>query len=82
MVCRNEELYAEADMVYRRMTRGKRQHLSRPSETVMENRLRFFSRLMRKPLDRFVQVVLRMLPDPTWERLPGRKREFCTEVVE
>ncbi|KAK6734839.1 hypothetical protein RB195_018182 [Necator americanus] len=28
MVCHNEELYSEVDMVYRRMTRGKDQHLA------------------------------------------------------
>ncbi|KAK6763270.1 hypothetical protein RB195_023833 [Necator americanus] len=36
---------------------------------------------MRRPPDRLVQVVLRMLPNPEWKRAPGRKRRFRTGVV-
>ncbi|KAK6737062.1 hypothetical protein RB195_019640 [Necator americanus] len=81
LVCHNKELYSEVDMVYRRMTRGKRQHLARSSEVAKENRLRFFGHVMRRPTDRLAQVVLRMLPDPNWIRPPVRKRKFWTEVV-
>ncbi|KAK6763783.1 hypothetical protein RB195_024204 [Necator americanus] len=81
LVCHNKELYSEVDMVYRRMTRGKRQHLARPSEVVMGNHLRFFGHVMRRPSDRLVKVVLKMLPDPNWKRPPSRKRRFWTKVV-
>ncbi|KAK6765048.1 hypothetical protein RB195_025110 [Necator americanus] len=60
LVCYNEELCSEVDMVYRRMAYGKRQ-LVRPSEVVMENRLRFFGHVMRRPSDRLARVVLRIL---------------------
>ncbi|KAK6763497.1 hypothetical protein RB195_023992 [Necator americanus] len=76
LVCHNEELYSEVDMVCRRMTCEKRQHLGRPSEIVMENRPRFFGHVMRRPSGRLVQIVLRMLLDLNWKRLPGRKRKF------
>ncbi|KAK6746186.1 hypothetical protein RB195_012353 [Necator americanus] len=59
MVCHNEELHAEVDVMYRRMTRERRQRLSRPSEVVTANRLRFFGHFMRRCSDRLVQVVLR-----------------------
>ncbi|KAK6763936.1 hypothetical protein RB195_024321 [Necator americanus] len=67
LVCHNEELYSEVGMLYRRMTRVKRQHLVRPSEVVTEYRLRSFGLIMRRPLDHLVRVVLRMLPDANWE---------------
>ncbi|KAK6752903.1 hypothetical protein RB195_003978 [Necator americanus] len=69
------------DMVYLRMTDRKRQHLPRTSDVVMKNLLRFFGHVMRRASDRLVQVVLRMLPDPNWERPTGRKRKFWTKVV-
>ncbi|KAK6762948.1 hypothetical protein RB195_023598 [Necator americanus] len=80
LVCHNEELYPEMDMLYRWMTREKRQNLA-PPEVVMENRLRFFGHVTRRPSDRLVQVVLRMLPDPNWKRPPGRKRKLWMEMV-
>ncbi|KAK6736586.1 hypothetical protein RB195_019340 [Necator americanus] len=81
MVCHNEELYSKVDMVYRRMTNGKGQHLARPSEGVMENHFWFYGHVMMRPSNRLVQVVQKMLPDPIWNRPPGRKRKFWTEVV-
>ncbi|KAK6763395.1 hypothetical protein RB195_023918 [Necator americanus] len=47
----------------------------------MENRPRFFGHVMRRPSNRLVQVVLRMLPDPNWKTSIGRKRKFWIEVV-
>ncbi|KAK6763982.1 hypothetical protein RB195_024351 [Necator americanus] len=57
-VCHNEDLYAEIDVVYRRMTRGK-QHFAPPSKVAKVNRLRFFGHILRRPADRLVQRVLR-----------------------
>ncbi|KAK6765684.1 hypothetical protein RB195_025537 [Necator americanus] len=79
LVCHKGELYSEVDMVYRRITRGKGLLLPWPSEVVMENRLRVFGHVMRRPSDRLVQDVLKMLADPNWKRSPGRngrKRKF------
>ncbi|KAK6763989.1 hypothetical protein RB195_024351 [Necator americanus] len=59
-VCHNEDLYAEIDVVYRRMTRGK-QHFAPPSKVAKVNRLRFFGHILRRPADRLVQRVLRSL---------------------
>ncbi|KAK6752529.1 hypothetical protein RB195_003757 [Necator americanus] len=81
MVCFNEEFCSEVDMVYRRISRGKRQHFAQPSEVVSKDRLRFFGYIMRRPSHHFAQVVLKMLPDNNWERSPGRKRTFWTKVV-
>ncbi|KAK6758849.1 hypothetical protein RB195_016214 [Necator americanus] len=39
-VCHNEDLYAEIDMVYRRMTRGKHQHRKRPADRLVQRVLR------------------------------------------
>ncbi|KAK6755723.1 hypothetical protein RB195_014237 [Necator americanus] len=58
-----------------------RHYLARPSEVVMENRLRFFGHVMRMLSDRLVQVVLKMLPHANWKRPPGRKRKFWKEMV-
>ncbi|KAK6757561.1 hypothetical protein RB195_015398 [Necator americanus] len=38
-VCHNENLYAEIDVVYRRMTRGKHQHLAPPSKAAKSSLL-------------------------------------------
>ncbi|KAK6762962.1 hypothetical protein RB195_023609 [Necator americanus] len=54
-VCHNEHLYAEIDVVYRRMTRGRYQHLAPPSKVAKVNRLRFFGHILRRPADRLVQ---------------------------
>lgn len=80
-VCHNEDLYAEVDVVYRRMTRGRYQHLAPPSKVAKINRLRFFGHILRRPADRFVQRVLRSLPGSSWKKPPGRKRKFWTELV-
>ncbi|KAK6729958.1 hypothetical protein RB195_006793 [Necator americanus] len=58
-VCHNEDLYAEIDVVYRRMTRGKHQHLAPPSKVAKVNLLRFFGHILRRPADRLLQRVLR-----------------------
>ncbi|KAK6754042.1 hypothetical protein RB195_013191 [Necator americanus] len=62
-VCYKEELYAEVDVVYRRMTRGRYQHFAKPSKVAKENRLRFFGNIIGRPADRLVQRVLRSLSD-------------------
>ncbi|KAK6757389.1 hypothetical protein RB195_015298 [Necator americanus] len=80
-ICHNENLYAEIDVVYRRMTRGKHQHLAPPSKVAEVNRPRFFGHILRRPADRLVQRVLRSLLGPSWKKPPGRKRKFWTEVV-
>ncbi|KAK6761691.1 hypothetical protein RB195_022682 [Necator americanus] len=80
-VCHNEDLYAEIDVVYRRMTQGRHQHLVPPSKLAKVNRLRFFGRILRRPADRLVERVLRSLPDSDWKKPLGRKRKFWTEVV-
>ncbi|KAK6762474.1 hypothetical protein RB195_023266 [Necator americanus] len=80
-VCHNDYLYAEIDVVYRRMTRGRYQHLAPPSKVAKVNRLRFFGHILRRPADRLVQRVLRNLPGSSWKTPPGRKRKFWTEVV-
>ncbi|KAK6764663.1 hypothetical protein RB195_024838 [Necator americanus] len=58
-VCHNEDLYAEIDVVYWRMTSGEHQHLAPPSKVAKVNRLRFFGHLLGRPADRLVQRVLR-----------------------
>ncbi|KAK6739828.1 hypothetical protein RB195_008366 [Necator americanus] len=82
-VCRNEELYAEVDMVYRRMThrRYQHQHLGSQSKVATENRLRFFGHILESPADRLVQGVLRSLPGSSWKKPPGRKRKFWTKMA-
>ncbi|KAK6736754.1 hypothetical protein RB195_019445 [Necator americanus] len=80
-VCRNEDLYAEIDVVYRRMTRGKHQHLAPPSKVANVNRLRFFGHILRSPADRLVQLVLRSSSGSSWKEPSGRKRKFWTEAV-
>ncbi|KAK6757721.1 hypothetical protein RB195_015499 [Necator americanus] len=77
-VYHNEGLYAEIDVVYRRMTRGRYQHLAPPSKVAKVNRLRFFDHILRRPAHRLVQRVLRSLSGP---KPPGRERKFWTEVV-
>ncbi|KAK6735100.1 hypothetical protein RB195_018348 [Necator americanus] len=68
-ICHNEDLYAEIDVVYRRMTRGKHQHLAPPSK------------VLKRPADRLVQRVLRSSSGSSWKKSPGRKRKFWTEAV-
>ncbi|KAK6741209.1 hypothetical protein RB195_009209 [Necator americanus] len=80
-VCHNEDLYAEIDVVYRRMTRGRYQHLAPPSKAAKVNRLRFFGHISRRPADRLVQRVLKSSSGSSWKKPPGRKRNFWTEVV-
>ncbi|KAK6757252.1 hypothetical protein RB195_015212 [Necator americanus] len=46
-VYHNEDLYAEIDVVYRRMTRGRHQHLAPPSKVARVNRLCFFGHILR-----------------------------------
>ncbi|KAK6733055.1 hypothetical protein RB195_017053 [Necator americanus] len=58
-VCHSEDLYAEIDVVYRRMTRARHQHLAPPSKVAKVNRLRFFRHILRRPADRLVQRILR-----------------------
>ncbi|KAK6762816.1 hypothetical protein RB195_023500 [Necator americanus] len=77
----NEELFSEVDMVYLRMTRKKRQHLALSSEVVTENRFRLFGHVLRRPSNRLVQVILKMLPNGIWKRPPGREKKVRTEVV-
>ncbi|KAK6736131.1 hypothetical protein RB195_019044 [Necator americanus] len=71
LVCHNKDFYTEIDVVYRRMTRGRYQHLAPPSKVAEVNRLRFFGNILRRPADRLVQR----------KKPPGRKRKFWTEVV-
>ncbi|KAK6727023.1 hypothetical protein RB195_004992 [Necator americanus] len=80
-VCHNEDLYAEIDVVYRWMTRGRYQHLAPPSKVAKVNRLRFFGHILRRPADRLVQRVLKSSSGSSWKKPPGRKRKFWTEVV-
>ncbi|KAK6743364.1 hypothetical protein RB195_010554 [Necator americanus] len=77
-VCHNEDLYAEINVVYRRMTRGRYQHLAPPSKAAKVNRLRFFGHILRRPADRLVQRVLKSSPGSSWKKPPGRKRKFWT----
>ncbi|KAK6735482.1 hypothetical protein RB195_018599 [Necator americanus] len=44
----NEDLYAEVDVMYLRMTQ-KSQHLTPPSKVATEDRLRFFGHIMWRP---------------------------------
>ncbi|KAK6746724.1 hypothetical protein RB195_000161 [Necator americanus] len=81
-VCHNEEVYAEIDMVDRRMTGGRCQHRAPPSKLATENRLRFFDHLLKKPADRLVHRAPRSLSVSSWKKPPGRKRKFWTEEVE
>ncbi|KAK6748975.1 hypothetical protein RB195_001532 [Necator americanus] len=72
-VCHNEDLYAEVDVVYRRMTRGSHQHLPLPSKAKAKaNRLCFFGHILRRPADRLVQRVLRSLSSSSWKKPHGR----------
>ncbi|KAK6765657.1 hypothetical protein RB195_025522 [Necator americanus] len=80
-VYHNEYLYAEVDVVYRRMTRGRYQYFAPPSKVAKVNRLRFLGHILRRPSDRLVQCVLRSLLGLSWKKPPGRKRKFWTEVV-
>ncbi|KAK6763193.1 hypothetical protein RB195_023780 [Necator americanus] len=77
----NDYLYAEIDVVYRRMTRGKHQHLAPPSKAAKVNRLRFFGHILRRPTDRLAQRVLRSSSGSSWKKPPGRKRKFWNEAV-
>ncbi|KAK6748089.1 hypothetical protein RB195_000985 [Necator americanus] len=79
-VCHNEDLYAEIDVVYRWVTRGKHQHLA--PEVAKVNRLHFFGHILRRPVDRLVQRVLRSSSGSSWKKPPGRKRKFWTEAVQ
>ncbi|KAK6762585.1 hypothetical protein RB195_023346 [Necator americanus] len=80
-VCHNDDLHAEIDVVYRRMTRGRCQHLAPPSKVAKVNRLRFFGHILRRSADRLVQRVLRSFPGSSWKKPSGRKRKFWTEGV-
>ncbi|KAK6762979.1 hypothetical protein RB195_023618 [Necator americanus] len=80
-VCHSEDLCTEIDVVYRRMTRGRYQHLAPPSKAAKVNRLRFFGHMLRRPADRLVQRVLKSSSGSSWKKPPGRKRKFWTEVV-
>ncbi|KAK6765542.1 hypothetical protein RB195_025448 [Necator americanus] len=80
-VCHNEDLYVEIDVVYRRMTRGRHQHLAPPSKVAKVNRLRFFGHILRRPADRLVQRVLKSSSGSSWKKPPGGKRKFWNEVV-
>ncbi|KAK6743120.1 hypothetical protein RB195_010406 [Necator americanus] len=80
-VCHNEGLYAEIDVVYRRMTRGRHRHLAPPSKAAEVNRLHFFGHILRRPVDRLVQRVLKSSSSLNWKKPPGRKRKFWTEVI-
>ncbi|KAK6753817.1 hypothetical protein RB195_013041 [Necator americanus] len=80
-VCHNEDLYAEIDVVHRRMTRGRYQHLAAHSKVATENCLRFFGHILKRSADRLVQRVLSSLSGSSRKRLPGRKGKFWTEVV-
>ncbi|KAK6764717.1 hypothetical protein RB195_024882 [Necator americanus] len=80
-VCHNEDLYAEIDVVYWRMTSGGHQHLAPPSKVAKVNRLRFFGHILKRPADCLVQRILRSLSSSSWKKPPGRKRKFWTEVV-
>ncbi|KAK6730866.1 hypothetical protein RB195_007372 [Necator americanus] len=77
----DEDPYAELDVVYRRMTSGRYQHLAPPSKVAKVNRLRFFGHVLGRPADRLVQRVLGSLPGSSWKNPPGRKRNFWTKVV-
>ncbi|KAK6760053.1 hypothetical protein RB195_021537 [Necator americanus] len=68
-------------MVHRPKARPEHQNLAQLSEAVMENRIRFFGHVTTIPSGHFVQVVLRMLPDPNWKRPPGRRRKLWTKVM-
>ncbi|KAK6729033.1 hypothetical protein RB195_006220 [Necator americanus] len=76
-VCHNEDVYAEIDVVYRRMTRRRYEHLAQPSKVAEVNRLRFFGHILRRPEDHFVQRVLRNLTGSRWKKA----RKLWTEVV-
>ncbi|KAK6760657.1 hypothetical protein RB195_021932 [Necator americanus] len=76
MVCHNEDLHAEIDVVYWRMTRGRHQHLAPPSKVAKVSSLRFFGHILKRPSDRLVQRVLRSLPGSSWKKPRGRKRKF------
>ncbi|KAK6751216.1 hypothetical protein RB195_002909 [Necator americanus] len=62
-VCHNEDLFAEIDVVCRRIThlKEKYQHLAPPSKVAAENRLRLFGDVLRRPEDRVVQRFVRIL---------------------
>ncbi|KAK6746128.1 hypothetical protein RB195_012316 [Necator americanus] len=64
-VCHHEYLYAEIDVVWRRITCGRHQHLALPWKVATENRLRFFGHIPRRPADPFVQHVVRSLSGST-----------------
>ncbi|KAK6732066.1 hypothetical protein RB195_016438 [Necator americanus] len=72
-VWRNVDLYAEIDVVYRRMTRERYQRLAPPSKVAKVNRLRFFGHILKRPADRLVttsseEFVEFGLEDATWPR--------------
>ncbi|KAK6736082.1 hypothetical protein RB195_019015 [Necator americanus] len=75
-VCHNVDLYAEIDVVYRRMTRERYQHLAPPSKVAKVNRLRLFGHILRRPADRLVQRVQRSLSGSSWKKPPGRNGSF------
>ncbi|KAK6761747.1 hypothetical protein RB195_022722 [Necator americanus] len=79
-VCHDEKLYAEVDVVYRRMTYGRYQHLAQPSKGAAENRVCFFRHTLRRPAD---HLVLRVVSSSglSWKRPPGRKWKLWNEVV-
>ncbi|KAK6763976.1 hypothetical protein RB195_024346 [Necator americanus] len=64
------------------MTRGRCQHLARPSKLAKVNLLRFFGHMLKRPADRLVQRVLWSLSGSSWKKTAGRKRKFWTEVME
>ncbi|KAK6753979.1 hypothetical protein RB195_013148 [Necator americanus] len=77
----NEDLYAEIDVVYQRMTRGRYQHLAPPSKVATVNRLRFLGHILKGPADRLIQRVLGSLSGSSRKRPNGKKRKLWTELL-
>ncbi|KAK6754073.1 hypothetical protein RB195_013215 [Necator americanus] len=84
MISHNVEIYSEVDMLHRRMTREKHQHVAPPlkySKFSAENRPHFLGHIIRRSSDRLVEIASRMLSDLNCRRPPRRRRKFWTEVV-
>ncbi|KAK6763048.1 hypothetical protein RB195_023663 [Necator americanus] len=80
-VCHSEDFCAEIDVVYRRMTLRRYEHLALPSKLARVDSLHFFGHILRRPADRPARRVLRSPSGLSRKRPAGRERKFWTEVV-
>ena len=75
------EIYDETNRAYSRLTRGRIQVFPRASIHVETARLRYLGHVLRRPPNRIVAEVLRLLPDPSWKRRRGAPRQTWIDCL-